>query len=420
MVGAGSAAAGTLCVNPTEGYAMRNSPIWFAFVTGLGLLSGCGGGDVPLTGVIVRDSAGIRILESPGNTRFPAPWVLGETPEWIIGELEGDPEYLLSRVVGAMTLPGAEVVIGDGDLNELRFYNQHGKWTRTLGGTGEGPGEFEYLRGLGRCHPDGFVAFDMHWQRNAYLMDGTFVDKTVMKLPSGVTPYNLACDEDGNFLILGWGRAVGSGPIIGFFQTHDRLLLASDDGVVKTDFGERLVSERIGTEGGSRPHPAGRATRFVLEDDQAFVGSGEEFQVEVWDLSGTLRTLLRGPNLRLEVTDSVKEEFLRGRLAQASESQHAALRSSLADWEWPDRLPAFTDLKVGPMGIVWAKRYSPNPDAPETWSLIDPEKAYLGDLELGPRRSLLDVGLDHVLVLSRDALDVERVERVPLDRGSDS
>lgn len=97
-------------------------------------------------------------------------------------------------------------------------------------------------------------------------MDGSFVEKTVLKAPSGITPYSLACDDRDNFLILGWGRAPSGRPILGFYQAHDRLVLAGADGEIRAEFGERLVSERLGMATGSRPHPAGRATRVAIHD----------------------------------------------------------------------------------------------------------------------------------------------------------
>lgn len=387
----------------------------------LTLVIGCGPEDAPSGGVAVRDSAGIRIVESPEAARFPAHWRVASEPHWEVGELEGEPAYLFSRVVGAMEVAGGEVVVGNGDTNELRFYDQQGQWTRTLGGTGDGPGEFEYLRALRPCYPGGFVAFDLNWQKNTYLMDGSFVEKTVLRAPSGVTPYSLACDDDGNFLILGWGRAIGSGPIIGFYQAHDRLVLVGDDGEIRAEFGERLVSERLGTENGSRPHPAGRATHFAIHDGRVYIGSGQRFEVEVWSLDGTLQSLIRGPRVPLMVTDSVKRAYLEAQLADLDdERQRASLRTSIAEWEWPDSVPAFTDLRVDGSGVIWVKQYAVDPDEPETWSLVHPERAYLGDVRLAPDQSLLSIGEDYLLILSSDELGVERVAKLALDRRNDS
>jgi hypothetical protein len=47
---------------------------------------------------------------------------------------------------------------------------------------------------------------------------------------------------------------------------------------------------------------------------------------------------------------------------------------------------------------------------------LDPEEGYLGDVHLSPGQTLLEAGSDYLLVLSRDHLDVERVERYLLTR----
>lgn len=361
----------------------------------------------------VRDSAGITIVESGVDAPFPAPWSVAAQPHWVVGELEGDPKYLLSRVAGALELHGRRVVIANGGTNELRVYDRQGQWIQTLGGEGEGPGEFQYIRALAPCHPGGFVAFDLNWQKNAYLTDGTFVSKTTLQAPSGVSPYELACDDRGNLLVLGWGRVLADGPIIGFHDARDRLVLTGDDGEVRTDFGERLVSERIGSARGSRPHPAGRSTVFAVHDGRVIVGDGRSFQIEVWTLDGRLERLIRGPALDLEVTDSLTEAYLEQELGRAEDpDRRAALRSAIGAWEWPETVPAFTDLRVDEEGIVWLKRFSLDRDRPEVWSLMSTSEGYPGDVELAPGQRLLSFADGAVLVVMRDDLDVERVGKL--------
>ncbi len=385
-------------------------------------LAACASDQVAEPAVLVRDSAGIRIVEAQQTSWTAASWTIASEPDWLVGEMEGDPNYLLSRVEGALALDGGLTVVANGATNDLRFFDDQGEWVKTLGGEGGGPGEFDYLRALGRCRSDGFTAFDINWQQNSYLEDGTFVDKTMFLAPSGISPYALACDGAGNVLLLGWGRLEGP-PEIGLHETRDRLVSVGAQGEVRADFGERLVSERIGTRGGSSPHPAGRATRFALHDGRAYIGSGERFEVEVWDLDGTLRELIRGPRVPLDMDDamreSLREDYLERRLSTVDDaSRRASIRTAVADMEWPNAVPAFTDVRVDELGVIWLRRFSIDTEAPEAWSLLDPDQGYLGDLGLAPRQTLLTVGADHLLVLVRDELDVERVARLRLHRGA--
>ncbi len=212
---------------------------------------------------------------------------------------------------------------------------------------------------------------------------------------------------------------MGSGPIIGFYQAYDRLLLVDGDGTIRADFGRRLSSERIGSRRGSRPHPAGRGTRFALHDGLVYVGDGRRFEVETWTAEGRQTGLVRGPEIPLEVTDSVKRAFMELELQRVPEERRPALRASLAEWAWPESFPAFTELRVDPAGVIWAKQFHVDPDEPEVWSLLDTARAYLGDLTLPARRALLEAGEHHVLLLARDEVDVERVERWALRRSGD-
>jgi len=378
----------------------------------------CGGRDAPgdAETTAVRDSAGVRIVETTLSSRVPAPASFSREPTFAVGETEGDPRYLLSRVVGATQLPEGDVLVANGGSNELRVYDAQGRFVRSQGREGQGPGEFEYLRALGHCRGSGFVAFDLNWQMNAYDSVGNFIDRTVLRAPDGITPYNLACNRRGQLLVLGWGRAATEGPRIGFYEARDHLVLGLADGTVETDFGERLVSERIGSLHGSRPHPAGRATHFALTDTLAYVGSGERFEVQVYGLDGTLHRVLRGPAIALDVTDSVKDAYLESVLANLPTERKPAVRAEVAEWDWPDALPAFTELIVDPVGTAWVQAYRSSPEEPETWSLFDLHAGYRGDIALGWRQTLLEAGVDHILVLQRDSLDVEKVLRFSLDR----
>lgn len=385
-----------------------------ALIGAVATLFGCER-SAPDASAIVRDSAGVRIVETSASSRSPASIQVSTDPVLSVGLVDGEPQYLLSRVVGALPLPDEGIVVGDGGTNELRFYDSTGKWQKTAGREGAGPGEFEYMRALGACRENGFVAFDLNWQVNAYDNSGEFVEKKDLRAPDGITPYNLACDYKGNYLLLGWGRSAEEIPL-GFNTARDRLVLASSDGEIVQDFGERLVSERIGTEYGSRPHPAGRATLFAIHDTLIYVGSGERFEIELYGVNGELQRFVRGPAVRLSVTDSIKDAYLAWALSRASADREPAIRSDISKWEWPPSVPAYTKLVVDEEGVAWLRAFNFDTGEPETWSLLDPNQGYLGDVTLAGGMTLLHVGRDFILTLSRNDMDVQSVAKYRLKR----
>ncbi len=66
----------------------------------------------PAPGVIERDSAGIRIIESSTPAWGGDGWRLSDTPTVIIGQREGDERYLFGSI-------GGGVVLGDGRIAVL-------------------------------------------------------------------------------------------------------------------------------------------------------------------------------------------------------------------------------------------------------------------------------------------------------------
>jgi len=126
---------------------MAKRPILAGWVV---LLVACGADSEPAdAGFTVRDSAGITIVES-----FEPAWGEGEgwtlSPEPIldIGVVEGDPEYLLSGVEDVARRPDGQVVVVNRRPLEIRVYDGEGRFLRSVGQEGEGPGEFLDIYGV--------------------------------------------------------------------------------------------------------------------------------------------------------------------------------------------------------------------------------------------------------------------------------
>lgn len=73
---------------------------------------------------------------------------------WRVGG--DDEDEIFGVVAGVLRTDANEICILDNQLCELKFYGRDGEFLRTIGGRGEGPGEF--LQGIGACLlPDGRV-----------------------------------------------------------------------------------------------------------------------------------------------------------------------------------------------------------------------------------------------------------------------
>ena len=75
-------------------------------------------------------------------------------------------------------------------------------------------------------------------------------------------------------------------------------------------------------------------------------------------------------------------------------------------------------MKVDPTGAIWLRPFvAPNEgDHAETWQVLGPDGAWLGGVEIPADFSVMEIGMDYVLGVYRDELDVEHPRALGLHR----
>ena len=109
----------------------------------------------------VRDSSGVVIAENTGSIDpGSSDWQLAVQPSVVIGTLEGPEEDQLIRVGGAARLSDGRIAVGDTEALHVRVFGPDGRHRITLGGEGEGPGEFQAVHLAGVLPGDTLVVVD--------------------------------------------------------------------------------------------------------------------------------------------------------------------------------------------------------------------------------------------------------------------
>jgi hypothetical protein len=106
--------------------------------------------------------------------------------ELSIGALDGAEEYTFGDISEVAIAGDGSIYVFDRQVPALRKYDARGKYIRTLGGRGQGPGE--YLKGGGLAvHPDGRVMLwdSGTWRINVYSLAGEPV--ATWSTPSGAS-----------------------------------------------------------------------------------------------------------------------------------------------------------------------------------------------------------------------------------------
>lgn len=132
----------------------------------------------------VSDSAGVRTV-----TSAPVDVVYAEMaaePALVIGRLSGPQEYLFGTITAVARNERGNVVVGDSQANEIRVFDPTGVHLRTLGGVGEGPGEFEALSDAWPVAGGNIVATDLALERvTVFDSTGRVVETARVEQPGG-------------------------------------------------------------------------------------------------------------------------------------------------------------------------------------------------------------------------------------------
>jgi hypothetical protein len=147
----------------------------------------------------VSDSAGVEIVTLRSPVAYAGmEWQLSSDPSLEIGVVAGDESLELSEVAGALRLSDERIVVGNGGTSELRFYGTAGAHELSVGGDGEGPGEFRSIAFVGLMGHDTVVAYDGRLHRlSRFDGSGTFIGSQTIR--GAILPYMAGVMRSGSW-----------------------------------------------------------------------------------------------------------------------------------------------------------------------------------------------------------------------------
>lgn len=348
--------------------------------------------------VVVTDSAGVRVAEYPPLNEWDAQVTLVERLR--VGETNGPPETLFSKIAGGKIMEDGSIVLADLVSSEIRQFSGTGSLLRSHGGKGQGPGEYQFIVGMGRCTPTGFTVFDIAWTVSFYDNSGQFINERPTRLEDGSSAYYLACGTSGRMAAI---NRVLPGDQIGNYSSTARLRLLNAEGAEIADLGERLGADRYRGRTGDLPHPAGRATKFGFLETDLIVADGSFFGFERWDDTGKLVEIVR-----IDVPppdgDSLMSEFLEWSMSRAQdEEQRRQWRRSVLDLGLPAHTGFFNELVVTSDQVLFQEKSVAQRGR---WFAFRADGTPLGFLPLPTGARILDARGDLLLVEEPDLLNV--------------
>lgn len=386
-------------------------------------LPGCDG-DMPAMSVTVHDSAGIRIVLTPdGDVPF---WSIDSVPFVDIGTVEGKDGQDLAVPWASRRLRDGRIVISNHMTNELRFYRSDGSFSKSVGGSGEGPGEFRSIAAIHLGRDDTIIVADGSLPRlNLYGPDGTFGRSVNLEPLAGRLPRlrGLLRDTIAVYRVRFYGRSRGVSRAV-----RDTFLVVARplNGGRTVTIGRFLANEKFNQimPNGSVAAwnlPFSRAFFFAVAGDLAWIGVSDTYELRGYNpLSGSLERIIRLERAITPVDNSHRQRFFEHQLATADDAtQERMYRQVHRMIEFPPTMPAFGDVMNDSGQNLWVKDYNvPWDESRTTWRVFSANGVPLARVQMPEGLDVQDIGADYVLGMWVDELDVEHIRAYRLERGA--
>jgi hypothetical protein len=387
----------------------------------LAACAACAESSVPVAAGVTRvDSAGVSIVTSPDVANMRR---LASTPRLEIGLLDGPEELQLFEVVGAQRLSDGRIAIANAGSHEVRFYGPGGEHIRSVGGGGEGPGEFVAMARLDASAEDSLYVWDERLRRLTVLGPSGEWGRDFRLEPSseGVSAQVAGRFADGTFMALV--------PTLRERQPEDGELFAYESLILRYD-AEGHVADTVGSpvsqnamiqsreDYGTRTYsiPLDPGTQWTIADRGLHRAYGSRFEIRTVDGTGSLIRVARIVRAGRRVDADLRAAAVEARFVRfADAAPMSFLRAGYDMMPFPDFVAAYDRLLADETGRVWARRHPLPGENDAVWDVFDPTGALEAAVVIPVAATVWQVGEGLVLVSERDELDVERVALYDLE-----
>lgn len=362
-----------------------------------------------------RDSAGVRVLEAhlPVWNDSTA-WLLDPEPVLDLHGRDSTAAFDFFRIRGMRRLADGTIAVANGGTGQVRLFSPLGDHIASLGGQGEGPGEFGRLEKI-ELVGDSIFALDSDGDVAVF---GPVTDPTLvrtMSLPY-VKVWSLHSLGDGTLVAPTVTSEPAPPTAPGVVRPPHALLRLDLEGALLDSVGTITGHEEYTNNvsfSGSPLFP--KASIVAARDGRIYYGSADLMEVHELGPNGELLRILRIPDYPLELDEELIEAERQARVR----SVPAMLRDAIQSLPSPATRPAYRDMLVDATGAIWLRPFEGMTEGgtPLDWQVIDADGTWLGGVTVPTNVRLWEIGIDEVLGSWIDELGQQRPLVFRLRRG---
>lgn len=422
-LGARGADTTLLCRSPRRGEGavlrIRAALLIFAVLSPLG----CDSADRGFRQVESWDSAGVTIVSNP-DIALPE-WTIDSMPFVDIGTADGRDGQDLALPWSSVRLADGRIAISNAQSNELRFYTPEGRFIRSVGREGEGPGEFQLIALLRLGRGDTIISSDAILPRlTLFSSDGAYARTIQLEALEGRVPRlrGLISDTVALFSVQLYERSGGRSQ-----AARDTLLLATRglEGGVTQLIGRFPADEKFNQvlPNGSIAawnQPFARDAYAAVAGGLVWVGVSDTYEVRGFGPNGDLRSVVRMDRPAQPVGQTERSRFFQHHLEGVEdEDQRRTYENVHQIIEFPETLPAYSALESDDGGFLWVEEYVlPWEGGRPQWRIFDSNGRAVAVARTPAGLLVQEIGRDYVMGLWRDPMDIEHVRLYRLTRGT--
>ena len=357
--------------------------------------------------------AGAMLVVAIADASAQATWAVDQTPVLDIAAVSKEGAVVFSYAAGGMRLADGGLLIADRSENTIRVLDATGKLVRSVGRTGDGPGEFQSMIWAGRCRGDSLLVWDLR-RRQATMVGASGAAARQFAVPTGDTaqpPYQFSCSPRGKIAYRSAPRPVrrAMNPqnpnIVGVSAA---VYAVSPDGAIAQRLGEIPAGEVVAMVSpsggrGAAPRPLGRSASIAALDDAVIIGSADSAFVTIWRADAqpgrhALPIVLRAP------TQREFDEAVQVLASMAPASMRQAMTQQLAAIPPPERLPPISALYVDSEGLVWVQT-TPAGAQTVAFLVMGGDGRVVARAQVPAGVTVFEIGRDYLLGSYTDASD---------------
>ena len=384
-------------------------------------LLACGHQDSTRPLVLRSDSVGVQIVEALrplwGDS---SPWNVGSVPLVDLVQTGVGEAHEFYRVLDMKRLPDGSLVVAERGSQTIRLFSDNGVLRHSVGGRGDGPGEFVNIRTLERAD-DALFVLDRGGRVTVLGPELQLI--RIFNLP--VSTIDIHYLSDGSLAVESFSP-IAHEPTNNVTRDPGSLLRFDLNGVLVDSIGEtagrETVERIIDGEWMSGSPLFGKQSQAVSHGGRILLGAATTMQVEELSPAGDIARRFRIPDYPLHLTRSQVRAERKARLnvdlPLGVEDLPPRIRQFEEELSAPATRPAYANILVDPSGAIWLLRYRGRSEEnqPEVWLIMDSLGTWLGSVAFPRGFSLMDVHIDVVLGVLTDDSDVEHPQVLRLNR----